>query len=111
VAQGRVRAAFKKLPDSVRAQMYLDMRYDILELREGWGIYLDYNPQNKAFLELFGGESPEFAESILKQVNPGKDTLSFLKNLKEKHKTRGRSLTECNVFLDVLRAVGGNSGP
>jgi hypothetical protein len=108
VAQGRVRAAFKKLPDPVRAQIYVDMRYDILELREGWGDYLEYNPQNRAMLELFGGESPEFAESVLKQVDPGADTLSFLKKLKERHKARGRSLTECDVFIDVLRAVGGN---
>ena len=111
VAQGRVRAAFKKLPDPVRSKIYLDMRYEILELREGWGYALDYNPENRAMLELFGGESPEFAEAVLKQVDPGADTLSFLKKLKERQLARGRSLTECNVFLDVLRAVGGQSGP
>ncbi len=108
LAQGRVRAAFKKIPDPVRAQIYLDMRYEILELRQGWGDALEYNPQNKAILELFGGEKPEFAEAILKQVDPGADTLSFLRKLKERHQARGRSVTECNVFLDVLRAVGGN---
>jgi hypothetical protein len=111
LAQGRVRAAFKKLPDPVRSGIYLDMKSEILELREGWGNQLEWYPQNKALLELFGGESPEFAEGILKQINPGADSLSFLKKLKERHQARGRSATECNVFLDVLRAVGGTSGP
>lgn len=109
----RIRAAFKKIPASARKQIYLDLKEDLFDFPDQWR--RDYNLEQReyrAFLEMFANEPAELADAVLKETKISSKSLEYIKKIKEKQLVRGtRPAGECQVFLDVLRAVGGTSGP
>jgi hypothetical protein len=61
---------------------------------------------------MFANEPAELADAVLKETKISSKSLEYIKKIKEKQLARGtRPTGECQVFLDVLRAVGGTSGP